>query len=201
MAYDGGVCGHIGSIRWQSIGNRHTKVVGAGFGREQKVHLHAVQLFFPMHAVELPSQETLDPDRLSFALSFCSTSLAYCPSSRFSPRKGQRAKSRRVVIPLQLLPLGIRFLFFFQFRHVSDSPAGKSTSTLSPRAGACPSQNDADDGLSLSRVVIDRSTSIPVSFSAEHPRYLHCGPKCLPRHFARGHASWFIDRVGARAMA
>ncbi|KAL6856672.1 hypothetical protein J3F83DRAFT_393787 [Trichoderma novae-zelandiae] len=36
MAYDGGVFGHIGSIRWKSIGNRHTKVVGAGLGESRK---------------------------------------------------------------------------------------------------------------------------------------------------------------------
>lgn len=37
------------------------------------------------------------------------------------------------------------------------------------------------------------STLIPVPLSADNPRYLHCGPKCLPRHIAHGHASLPVD--------
>jgi hypothetical protein len=158
-------------------------------------------------------QESSDPDRLAIALSSLLDISRLLPllsllSSRFfllprGVKEGQRAKvSVSSFLPGSCLS-GSFCSFFYRVRHVSDSPArelsSRNTLDTLPKAWrlvCCRAMQTTSNELGLSRVMIDRSASIPVPLSAVHPRYLHCGPKCLPRHFARGHAAAVVRRQG-----
>lgn len=185
MAYDGGVFSHIGSIHWKSIGNRHTKVVGAGLGEIPS----SCSCSFP--CIPSSRQETSDTDSLSFALpSFFDFSRLLPLLSPLS-REGRKQKS-----PCRHSSPALSPRLFSS--SLSFSPIRYSQTVLSlEELGELVLLPSLSDGESFSFFFLERRsnspTLIPVPFSADNPRYLHCGPKCLPRHFARGHASPFID--------
>ncbi|KAL7930346.1 hypothetical protein V8C35DRAFT_161014 [Trichoderma chlorosporum] len=129
----------------------------------------------------IPSSPASDPDRLwrlprlSIGLPF--PPHACCPPASFCLFRGEKNRAREkspIVSKPHFMPFPLSSLISLFYRLPRSSSLIKGCSVGGLRDGE----------FFFSRVTIERSTLIPVPFSADNPPYLHCGPKCLPRHFA-----------------
>ncbi|KAL7816660.1 hypothetical protein V8C26DRAFT_87573 [Trichoderma gracile] len=176
-----------------SVGNPSQPVIrrwwGRGLGESRKCIFMQCGCSFPRMPVELPrvvgSGSPLCRAFLSARrLSLTAPPLASLPGKDNGPKSPCRHLSPALASRVLSVLLSVSTCLRFASPHIDGTPAQGLAPTSS-----CLWRDDADDGLRLStylELMIDRSTSIRVSFAADNPRYLHCGPKCLPRHFAHG---------------